>query len=366
MRLLALDTAMAACSAAVLDDRHELPLAKAYVPMLRGHAEAIAPLVRAVMERADTAFSELDRIVMTRGPGTFTGVRIGLAMARGLGLALSIPVVGLDTLRAIAANEPAGDAALLVASEARHGEIYAALFAASGVTLSPPAAIAVAAGAALLPGGPALVLGSAAEAVIAASGRGDVMRSRAGDLPDAANFGRLGFACPPPSAPPAPLYLRVPEAKPQLRPLAATLHTANAALLAALHAECFEAPWSAEEFASLLAMPGAFASAAMADGEPVGFLLTRSTAGEAEIVTLGTRPSARRRGIARSLLGHELRRLARSGVGALFIEVAVSNAAARSLYAACGFREAGLRRGYYHGRNGGREDGLVMRREIAR
>src|SRR4051812_35357837 len=118
MKLLALDTAMGACSVAIHHSGWDV-LAKAFVAMDRGHAEAIAPMVRDVMAQAHISFGELDRIVVTVGPGTFTGVRIGLAMARGLGLALDIPVVGIDTLTAISVNLTEDGLPALVASDAR-------------------------------------------------------------------------------------------------------------------------------------------------------------------------------------------------------------------------------------------------------
>ena len=76
MKILSLDTAMGACSAAVIDTSSRLPLAAAYVPMERGHAEALPPMVAEVMKTAGLRISLLDRIAVTTGPGTFTGLRI--------------------------------------------------------------------------------------------------------------------------------------------------------------------------------------------------------------------------------------------------------------------------------------------------
>jgi ribosomal-protein-alanine N-acetyltransferase len=95
----------------------------------------------------------------------------------------------------------------------------------------------------------------------------------------------------------------------------------------------------------------------------LGFALLRRAADEAEIITIGTRPLAQRRGIARKLIAHAAARLAALGATSLFIEVAGSNAAARALYAACGFAEAGRRRDYYESR-AGREDAIVMRKAL--
>ena len=352
MLILAIDTSMAACSAA-LHDAGNL-LASRYVPMDKGHAEAIAPMVRDVMAEAGTAFAALGRIAVTTGPGTFTGVRIGLAMARGLGLALSIPVTGIDSLRAIAANEGETESPVLVVADARRNEVYSALFL-RGKTVSPPGVIAL--DKLVIPPG-ATITGTGADAVIGT--RADVRRGRGGDFPDAAKFGAL--AMEDTGAMPAPLYLRAPDAKPQVQ--AGNLHIRAArpvemALLASLHASCFDDPWTEDDFARLLSMPGAEAHVAMKAGRPVGFVLARRAADETEIITIATLPSWRRQGIATALI-------AKAPPGTkLFIEVAAGNAPARALYARCGFVEAGVRPGYYQ-RQGTSEDAVVMRRDPSR
>lgn len=370
MKLLALDTTMAACSVAVIDTDRELPLARNFVVMERGHAEALAPMVQQAMAEAGLAFRNLDRIAVTVGPGTFTGVRIGLAMARGLGLALGIPVIGIDTLTAIAANALPAAGTILVAADARKDEAYHALVDGTGQTIRPPAVGPLDAAAGGVTDG-TLVIGTAAEAVIAASGREGLVRSPAGDLPEAAAFVRLAAGLPDPAAMPLPLYLRAPDAKPQPQvPHTAgavrlqSLSAADADLLAALHAECFDPPWTAEDFRQLLAMPGSLAIAAAEGPEPIAFVLIRRADDEAEIITIGTRPFARRRGAARDLLNRQFTELSAAGVRAAFIEVATSNAAARALYAALGFIEAGLRRSYYQRDSGYREDAVVMRKDL--
>ena len=365
MKLLAIDTCMAACSVAAGGSGHDLPLAKAHVAMERGHAEALAPMVRRVMYEAGLAFSDLDRIAVTTGPGTFTGVRIGLAMARGLGLALDIPVIGIDTLSAIAANETESDQPILVAADARRDEVYAAFFK-DGKIIGRPAVMTAASASRLLPEGPCFILGSGAERVLAAASRDDLTRSRAGDIPSAVNFWPLAIDTPTSGSIPAPLYLRAPDAKPQQMNATIVIREASVAeapVLAALHAESFDNPWSAGEFAKLMAMPGASAALALAGDEPIGFALLRLAADEAEIISIGTRPITQRRGIARKLIAYEAARLAALGAKSLFIEVARSNAAARALYAACGFSEGGRRRDYYESR-GGREDAIVMRKAL--
>ena len=367
MKILSLDTAMAACSAAVIDTQGAVPLAAAFVPMERGHAEALPPLVAEVMKDSGVAFPQIDRIAVTTGPGTFTGVRIGIAFARGLGLAGNVPVIGIDTLSAIAANDPA-KGPLLVVSDARNGEVYTASFDASRRLISAPHIATAAAAAADMPS-ETLVMGTAARAVIDASRRNDLILSQAGELPIAAHFAKLAIGLPP-GMMPSPIYLRTPDATPQssnLRKISTlaieAVDSSASELLSALHSEILDEGWSAEAFADMLNTPGTDAAIARSGSEPLGFVITRSAVDEAEIIILGSRPSMQRRGVARHLLENHMAMLAGRGVRSLFLEVASSNAPAQALYTSCGFLEAGRRRGYYK-RQDGLEDAIVMRREL--
>jgi len=118
-------------------------------------------------------------------------------------------------------------------------------------------------------------------------------------------------------------------------------------VLARLHEECLAADWSREDIASLLAMPGAFGLIAIRDAAPIGFLIARAAAGEAEIIALGVLPAARRRGVGRMLLDAALAQVAGEGAERIFLEVAEENAPARGLYEAAGFRRVGRRPDYY-------------------
>lgn len=99
-RLLAIDTACSACSVALWADG--AVIASRFCEMARGHAEALLPMITEVMEEAETGFSALDLIAVTIGPGSFTGLRTGLAAARGIARARAIPLVGVTTTEAIA------------------------------------------------------------------------------------------------------------------------------------------------------------------------------------------------------------------------------------------------------------------------
>jgi ribosomal-protein-alanine N-acetyltransferase len=141
-------------------------------------------------------------------------------------------------------------------------------------------------------------------------------------------------------------------------------------LLAALHGACFEERWDAAAMAALLAMPGAGALIALAPpgpacptGAPVGLALLRAVAGEAEILSIGVVPQARRAGIGRRLLGATVAFAAAAGAARLFLEVAADNLAARALYGRAGFNEVGERREYYR-RPGAPMRALVMAKDV--
>ena len=103
MLILAIDTALEACAVAVLDAETDALRAQESQAMARGHAEALMPMIERVMQAATLPFTALDRIAVTVGPGSFTGLRVGISAARGLGLAADKPVVGVTTLSAYAA-----------------------------------------------------------------------------------------------------------------------------------------------------------------------------------------------------------------------------------------------------------------------
>ena len=218
MRLLAIDTALAACAAAVLDTEQGVVIAGESVAMERGHAEALMPLIARVMAQANLPFAALDRIAVTVGPGSFTGLRVGVAAARGIALAASKPAVGLSTLSAFAAPHIAADASepLVAAIDARHRHVYMQVFGPGGRTLVQPriAPVEDAVSAALSPR--ARLVGSGAQLVAAAWPIGE--RPPAVDqkpAPDIAWVARLGAAATLSQALPKPLYLRAPDAQPQ-------------------------------------------------------------------------------------------------------------------------------------------------------
>jgi len=373
MIVLAFDTALAACSAALYDSGQDKVLSARHALMAKGHAEALPGMIAAVMDEAGLAMSAIDRIAVTRGPGTFTGVRIGLATARGLALALDRPAVGIGTLEALAAAVPAeGDAPVVSVIDAKRSEVYLQIFAADCTPQDNPRLASLERVADEIPENAQLV-GTGADLPAFAAFR--TQAAQASALPDAASFVRRAATIEPDAALLEPLYLRAPDAKPQRHIVTTThapvslikAHGHHAAILAHLHASAFDRGWSADEISALMAAPGTLALLAVlgaGEDEPAGFALARMAADEAEILTLCTRPSARRRGVGRQLVTALAQRLRTAGAAALFLEVDADNDAALALYRGLGFSAVGERRGYYGGSGESGGDAVIMRRDL--
>jgi tRNA threonylcarbamoyladenosine biosynthesis protein TsaB len=204
----------------VLDTAHGAVVARESIAMARGHAEALMPLIQRVMAARGGGFDALDRIAVTVGPGSFTGLRVGIAAARGLALATGKAAVGLTTLAAFAAPLIADDDTLPVvtAIDARHEHVYLQVFGPGGRTLVPPrvASLREALRAATTSRGPRIV-GTGAKMLAAAWPAGE-RPPRSVDqrgAPDIDWIAHLGAAAPEDGGPPKPLYLRAPDAQPQ-------------------------------------------------------------------------------------------------------------------------------------------------------
>jgi tRNA threonylcarbamoyladenosine biosynthesis protein TsaB len=219
MRVLAIDTALDACSAAVLDLNRGGVIASETLAMTRGHAEALMPLIARVMDQARIEFSELDRIAVTTGPGSFTGLRVGISATRGIALAAGKPAIGLSTLAGLAAPLIAEDDStnVVAAIDARHDHVYLQVFGTGGRTLVSPRIATLRNAVRAAAAGPARVIGSAAGLLAAAWPRGTdppLLVDNRG-APDVSWIARLGAAAAEGYGPPRPLYLRAPDAQPQ-------------------------------------------------------------------------------------------------------------------------------------------------------
>jgi tRNA threonylcarbamoyladenosine biosynthesis protein TsaB len=215
MRVLAFDTAGNGCSVCLWRDG--VVEAERREPMSRGQAEALVPMIEAVMAEAGAAYGDLDRIAVTVGPGSFTGLRVGLATARGLGVALMMPVWGVTTTEAFAHALPADRrraGTVLAAIDARRDDLYLQAFRAPEIV---PLGAPVAALPAAVPGilalrlaaAPVIACGDAADRLAGLEGVADTFPQAAVEAPVVA---ALAAARPLPPGPPSAVYVRPPDA----------------------------------------------------------------------------------------------------------------------------------------------------------
>lgn len=188
----------------------------------RGHAEAIVPMIADVMKDAGVGFADLDKLAVSTGPGTFTGVRVGIATARGLALASGLPLIGRSGLavmaqQAVSARSKDETSDILIAADARRGQIYWALFDHTGCQRTEPAANTAFEIASCLPQGCIAVAGSGALLVLETAETMDreMVVAVPNLLPDAAALAKMAEGLEPDVSPVNPLYLRPPDAKPQ-------------------------------------------------------------------------------------------------------------------------------------------------------
>ncbi len=211
MIVLALDTAGVDCAAAIYDSGRNTMLGEASDMIGKGHAEHLMGIVDRALDQAGVALSDVDRLAVTIGPGSFTGIRVGVAAARGFALSLDIPAVGITTLEVMAAaqREKTPGRAVLAAMDAKREEIYLQSFAADGVALDEARAVSIAEAQAFAAGFDGEITGSATPIL-----KPDATGEYANSFPISI-VARLGAAANPNTGKPKPLYLRGPDAKPQ-------------------------------------------------------------------------------------------------------------------------------------------------------
>lgn len=212
MLSLSIDTALQRCTVVIARDLE--PISIQLLGMEKGHAEHLAPMAASALKEAGLAVRDLDRVGVTVGPGGFTGVRVGLAFARGLVLGVKAHAVGVSTLRALAAGAQSDSECVAPVIDARRGEVYAALYDRCGAEIVAPfVADPETAGQKLKSVAPqALLCGSGAE-IIGAIVSNWPREDAAAQIEPHALVSVVARA-PRTLIPPAPLYLRAPDAKP--------------------------------------------------------------------------------------------------------------------------------------------------------
>ncbi len=211
--VLALDCSAAACSAAVW--RQGAIAASQSRPMARGHAEVLVPMIETIMAGAGIGYADLDAVAVTVGPGAFTGLRIALAAALGIGLAAGRPVIGIGTLQALAAGARLAaptDGEIAAVIDNKRAGLYAQRFGPDLAPRTEPGVFSPEAFVATLPDGPVLVVGDGAPALALAAMSGRTITVAPGPgLPDAGDVAWLVAEGPMAARlPPTPIYLQAP------------------------------------------------------------------------------------------------------------------------------------------------------------
>ncbi|MEO9339573.1 tRNA (adenosine(37)-N6)-threonylcarbamoyltransferase complex dimerization subunit type 1 TsaB [Mesorhizobium sp. SB112] len=216
MKILAIDCAASLCAACIYDATEDRELGRSVLDLGKGHAEHLMKVVDEAIAQSRAAFADLDAIAVSIGPGSFTGVRVGVSAARGYALALKIPAIGVNTLEALAAasriEHP--NRAVFAALSSAKDDLQAALYDSTGAILEAPAIIGMERAVELARHHRPVLAGTAAEKIAESAGGGFEIGTLAATV-DIAIYARLAAAKGGSSEKPAPLYLREPDAKPQ-------------------------------------------------------------------------------------------------------------------------------------------------------
>lgn len=215
MIVLAIDCSASLCAASVWDAEATRELGRSVLDIGKGHAERLMGVIDEALMQAGKGFPDIGAVAVSIGPGSFTGVRVGVSTARGLALALKIPAIGVNTLEALAAEarESSGSVTVMSVLDAGRGEIQAAVYDELGAQRYAPSVMTLEQAAAMASEIAPVLAGTAAHAVAAASdARPPIGPTTA--TADIAVYARLA-ALKGPGEKPRPLYLRAADAKPQ-------------------------------------------------------------------------------------------------------------------------------------------------------
>ena len=381
---LSIECATERAEVAVLDEAGQT-LALVREAIGHGHTRRLAPMIDRALREAGRSASDLSWVAADRGPGSFTGVRVGLATAEALALATRAELLAADSLESLAAGSGARRALVVPLVGAGRRDLYSGYFRAD-----PAGAVSLLAaprvgpidstleGArealALLPAAAIRFVGPGAarervalEAAFPGSTH-PAWREDGLSALDLAAVARARRGAPDEGVRPAslaPLYVRSAQAEEKVRhralaanpPRLRALTAADLPEVAALERRVFADPWPEEFFLGEIRHPLAHARLAEQDGTLAGYCLAWLGEGAGHLGNLAVAPEFRRRGIAAALLEELIASARKQAVEHLALEVRVSNFAAQWFYRARGFRLAGLRRRYYRDNQ---EDALIM------
>lgn len=217
MILLAIDTASTLCAACLWDGTAKRELGRSVEDIGKGHAERLMDVIGAALAASGKTWADLGAVAVSIGPGSFTGIRVGVSAARGLALALKVPAYGVTTLSAMAeeARDTFPGRRIVASIDARRDELYVEDHAADGTLAFGPVIVPVGRAPGLLAGNRPVLAGSGA-AVIAQDADPSLFDVAGGAATaDIAHYARLAASGRYVNSPPKPLYLRGPDARPQ-------------------------------------------------------------------------------------------------------------------------------------------------------
>lgn len=372
MKLLALDSSGLVASVAILDG--ETLVAEYTLNYKKTHSQTLLPMLDEIVKMTQTELSEVDAIAVAAGPGSFTGLRIGSATAKGLGLALNKPIISVPTLEGIACNFYGTDALICPMMDARRKQVYTGIYHFAGGTefeelvaqeAGPVEDIIKkcnAFGQKL--GKQVIFLGDGVPVykdiieefctVEHSYAPAHLSRQRAGAV--AIRAVRLydeGKA--EPASDHAPIYLRKSQAERELEAKVKEVRRMRICPMAEtdceqteiLMKECFSVPWSVDALKEMFHTKGYCSFLAKEETEVIGYIGMKVVLDEADITNVAVLPAYRKKGIARKLLQQLLDEARQQGIYSIYLEVRDSNAAAITLYKHAGFKEVGKRKNYY-------------------
>lgn len=401
--ILALETTTRTGSVALLLDRDGSPtLFTGALPDDNGHGQRLLPLVDEVLREADIKRTDIGLVAFDQGPGAFTGIRLGCSVAQGICMALGVPLVAVNALQACAAAFEDEAGVILVALDARMQEVYFAAYGPQGLELQAPVLLAAAdvpefiaprllywlralntdEAASMVGEGWQVVrgaLGDAWQTDLHVQALDDVARPQAAEVARVARLRwQAGKVLLPEQA--LPLYLRDkvaftteerasglggnPKVSQPDRALMLPMMPVDLPEVTELERQSQAFPWSLRNFEDALAA-GYPAWVLRVDGALAGFSVAMPTPDDVHLLVIAVSPDHRRRGLGTSLL-NQVYELARAqGVDRVLLEVRPSNERALAFYQKLGFKQIGVRKGYYPAGKGMREDALVFGRELA-
>lgn len=375
LKIAALESSGLTASVAIMQD--ETLLAEYTVNYKKTHSQTLLPMLEELKRMTELSLDTLDAVAVSAGPGSFTGLRIGSATAKGLGMALGIPIIAVPTLEALAYNCYGTDAIVCPIMDARRGQVYTGLYRFEGgrlVVLDEACALPIEQIAAR-----AETLSLQSRTSILFLGDGvSVFRERLSKLISAPYAFAPPHRCMQSAASVAalamvraaegnmqsaaehkPFYLRVSQAERERNDAVVIRRMREEDLeqVSRLEEETFSMPWSISAFREMVNHPDAYYFVAVDRGRVCGTCGIRNLAGEGELTNVVIREEYRDSGLGQRLITEALKKAQEAGMQAFTLEVRKSNAPAIHVYEKLGFVSEGIRPGFYEKPS---EDAVIM------